>query len=260
MPRPHMAAIVPLAPLRYLPHPRTPLIGREREVARVCALLRREDVPGVTLTGPGGVGKTRVALAVAHELVDAFADGVCFVPLAPITDPVLVGAAIAQALGLRVLGGRPMRDVLVTNLRDRELLLVLDNFEQVLAAAPLVAELLDACAGLHVLVTSRAVLHLSGEHDVPIAPLALPAAGRKPAPDDLGDVAAVRLFVQRARAVDPDFALTTENAAVADIVRRLDGLPLAIELAAARVALLPPVALLPRLEHRLPLLTGGPRD
>ncbi|MGH2368930.1 MAG: tetratricopeptide repeat protein, partial [Chloroflexota bacterium] len=265
-----------------LPAQRSLLIGRDREVAAVQHLLLRPDVGLVTLTGPGGIGKTRLAMQVAAELLDArsagselalsaakgqaFTDGVCFVPLAPINDPELVISAIASCLDLRDAGGRPLLDLVREHLREKRLLLVLDNFEQVLAAGPLVADLLSACPRLKALVTSRAVLHLSGEHDFPVATLALPDAGHHSPAHELGRVEAVRLFVERAQAARPDFALTEENAsAVAEVCRRLDGLPLAIELAAARVRLLPPQALLARLtgadgSASLRLLAGGARD
>ena len=250
-----------IAPPHTLPSQPTPLIGRASEVRTVCALLGRADVRLVTLTGPGGTGKTRVAVQVAAELLDRFSDGVFFVNLAPIFDPDLVPTTIAQALGLREAGGGPLLEGLIAYLRDRSLLLVLDNFEQVLAAAPIVAALLATSPALHVLVTSRAALRLSGEHEYPVPPLALPDPKRPPDLEALSQCEAVTLFVQRARAARPDFQVTAENApAIAELCARLDGLPLAIELAAARVKLLSPQALLARLGRRLSLLTGGARD
>jgi predicted ATPase/DNA-binding CsgD family transcriptional regulator len=244
-----------------LPRSRSPLIGRERELDAVKALVLREDVPIVTLTGPGGVGKTRLALEVAADLKEEFADGVWFVDLAPVTDPALGPAAIAGALEVRGASGRSLSDRLGDFLEQRELLLLLDNFEGVVAAAPMVATLLATCPRLTVLVTSRAVLHISGEHQFPVPPLTLPDPVEPVALDQVAASAAVRLFATRARAVSPDFALTGTNAgAVVEICRRLDGLPLAIEMAAARSNLLAPQALLERLEPRLPLLTGGARD
>ena len=208
------------------------------------------------------MGKTRLALQVAAGLATQFADGVAFVALAPIRDPALVLSAIAQQLGLRDAGAQPLRQTVTAALTDRQSLLVLDNFEQVTAAAPLVADLLASCPDLTMLVTSRAVLRLRGEQEYAVPPLALPAAGAGlPTPDELGQYAAVALFVQRARAVQPTFALTSRLApVVVAICRRLDGLPLAIELAAARIKLFAPADLLRRLEHSLRLLRGGAQD
>jgi predicted ATPase len=215
----------------------------------------------LTLTGAGGVGKTRLAIAVAGDVVDHFEDGAYFVDLAPIVDPALVPSAIAGVLEVGETAGKPLVESLVAHLRGRSALLVLDNFEQVAAATPLVAGLLATCPALKVLVTSRAALRLSGEHEYPVPPLELPDPKRLPDPEALARYEAVTLFIQRARAARPDFEVTNASApAVAELCARLDGLPLAIELAAARVKLLSPQAPLARLGRRLSLLTGGARD
>jgi predicted ATPase/serine/threonine protein kinase len=244
-----------------LPPQRTPLIGRRTEIATVTARLRLADVRLLTLTGPGGTGKTRLAVQVANELAGEFDGGVVFVNLAPLADPTLVASAIASAMGLRETGERSLTEAIVDHLRSMgRVLLLIDNFEQVSAAGALVRELLDACPALTVLATSRVVLRIYGEHEFPVPPLPLPAGG--PAtPSVLLQSPSIALFVQRAAAGRPDFTLTARNAeAVVDICRRLDGLPLAIELAAARVKVLPPAELRARIEHRLELLTGGARD
>jgi predicted ATPase/transcriptional regulator with XRE-family HTH domain len=266
---PELASAAPSAPPRRvagLPAPPTPLVGRAGEIAAASALLRgTAGVDGarlVTLTGPGGVGKTRLALAVAAALAADFGDDVVWVDLALVRDPALVAAAVARALGVRETGDRPLSEMLSAAVAGRHLLLALDNLEHLLAAAPLIADLLAAGPRLAVLVTSRARLRLRGEREMPVPPLAVPAVGDSPVHlDEVTNTAAVRLFVDRAGEVQPGFVLTQENAeAVVEICRRLDGLPLAIELAAARVKVLPPAELRLRLQQRLPLLSGGARD
>jgi predicted ATPase len=249
-----------MPPGHELPVPPTPLVGREEAVAAVEALVRREGVRLVTLTGPGGSGKSRLALEAAGRLGPGFADGVRFIELASVPSADLVPGTIAAGLGLNTSGARIGTD-LVSYLRSRRVLLVLDNFEQVTGAAPLLAQLLAAAPGVVLLVTSRSVLRLSGEHEFPVPPLPAPPAGAARDAVLQGRYASVRLFVERAQAVVPEFRLTAQSAGtVAEICRRLDGLPLAIELAAARVRLLPPRALLARLGDRMSVLTGGPRD
>lgn len=235
----------------------TSLIGREQAVAVACSLLSRPEVRLLTLTGMGGVGKTRLALAVGARLQEAFADGMCFVPLATTHDPERVIPSIAQALGLQM-GNRPIFESLQEFLSAMELLLVLDNFEQVLEAAPFLTTLLISCPHVCILVTSRERLRVDGEHEFPVPPLALPDVEHENNPEELATNPAVALFVQRAQAIQPMFQLTRANAqTIARICVRLDGLPLAIELAAARIKLLSPQALLSRLSHRFQVLTTG---
>jgi predicted ATPase len=247
-----------------LPVQRTGFVGREKEVAAAQELLLRQDVRMVTVTGPGGIGKTRLAGQVASGMVEHFPGGIHFVPLASLNDPGLIASVIVQTLGIREAGGQSPLEILKANLQDSlcaPMLLLLDNFEHLVPAAPTVAELLVAGPNLKILVTSRAALHVYGEHEFPVSPLALPDSRSKPSVEILSQCPAVALFVQRAAAVKPDFELNPENAStVAEICARLDGLPLAIELAAARVKVLSPSLMLTRLASRLQLLTGGARD
>lgn len=247
-------------PHSTLPRPLTSLIGRAAEVASVCASLAGANVRLLTLTGPGGVGKTRLAIQAATELMDDFGDGVCFVDLAPLRDPSLVLTSIAQALHIRETAERSFLDQLEAFLCSRHLLLVLDNFEQVVAAAPMIDQLLGAAPRLKVLLTSRMVLGVYGEQTFEVPPLALPELTLNSSLEQLAQFDSVRLLVERAQVAKTDFQLTRSNAAaVAEVCQRLDGLPLAIELAAARMRILTPHELLDRLNHRLPILSGGAR-
>jgi predicted ATPase/uncharacterized protein HemY/DNA-binding XRE family transcriptional regulator len=251
----------PPPPRLSLPRPATPIVGRLRESAAALTLVLDADVRLLTMTGPGGAGKTRLALDVAFKARGAFAEGVVFVDLAPVRDAGLVLATIAQALDVQPGGEQSLRDVVIRWIKERRFLLVLDNFEHVSGAAPVVAELLATCSGLTILATSRAPLHIRAEHLFTVGPLILPDLRQVPALDDLARIPAVELFLGRAQAVRREFFLTAENSRfVAEIVVRLDGLPLAIELAALRMKTLSPAALLDHLDRRLPLLTGGFQD
>ena len=247
-----------------LPAQRTGFVGREKEIAAAQELLLCADVRLVTVTGPAGIGKTRLALQIASGLVEHFSSGIYFVPLATVGDPGLIAAVIVQTLGIRPAGGQATIELLKETFQDSSrapMLLVLDNFEHLIKAAPIVAELLATGPNLKILVTSRAALHVYGEHEFPVPPLALPDARSLPSLELLSQCPAIALFLQRAMAAKPDFELTQENAsAISEICARLDGLPLAIELAAARIKVLSPSAMRTRLASRLQLLTGGARD
>lgn len=241
-----------------LPAQLTSLIGREREIEAACHLLRQPKVRLMTITGAGGIGKTRLSIEVASALQADFAAGVCFVPLVSMSDPAQVIPTIARALDVRESGDWPLQECLQMFLRDKALLLLLDNVEQVIQAAPHLSELIASCPLLKILVTSRAVLHVRGEYEFPLSPLAVPNLQQ---PSTIEQSPACMLFLQRARAIMPEFSLHASNMrAIAEICIRLDGLPLAIELAAARVKLLPPRTLLTKLEYRLPVLTSVAQD
>ncbi len=249
------------APLNNLPAQLNSFIGRKKEIREILALLLRPDIRLLTLTGSGGTGKTRLSLVVAGQVLSAFKDGVFFIQLASLRDSSLVLDAIAQTFGLRSTADTKLSEVLERHLRDKHLLLVLDNFEHVIHAAPVVSALLTDLPKLKVLVTSRSLLHVTGEHTYPVLPMHLPDAEATLNLQTLAQNEVVHLFVDRAAGVKPDFTLTDENAHwVVEICTRLDGLPLAIELAAVRLRLLPLEGMLTQLEHRLPFLKGGPKD
>ena len=249
------------AKLNNLPTQLTPFIGREHEIASLLELIRNPVVRLVTLTGAGGTGKTRLSLQVASAVFDQFPDGIYFVPMAETTDRDLAVSRIAQAMDVREGNGRFLIDTLKDYLADKTLLLILDNFEQLIGAASLTADLLVAASKLKILISSRIVLRIRGEYELPVLPLEIPDPANLPALEQLQQNESIQLFMQRARAANPNFALTKENAsAVADICRSLEGLPLAIELAAARIKILPPQAMLAKLSNRLSFLTGGGGD
>ena len=258
-----MASAQPLDPMRFpsVPAPLTPLVGRERELALALDFLRRPEVRLLTLTGPGGIGKTTLALNIAARVGDEFAQGVCFVPLAAVSGYESVAAAVARAAGLSESIDTPAAEALAAALHQSQTLLVLDNFEHVVAAAPLANDLLAYCPSLKILVTSRVLLRVIGEYALPVPPLALSSAGNACHGSDVMRPPAVQLFIQRGQAVHPALDVSDSNVPlIAEICQRVDGVPLAIELAAARLTHLSLPALCERLERRLPLLTGGGRD
>ena len=235
-----------------------PIIGRRSEIAEITHLLRDDRVRLVTMTGIGGTGKTRLAHAVAETMLPEFADGVFMIELSSVSLPELVPASIAQPLGVKDAGGRPVLDILKDHLSDKELLLVLDNFEQIVDSAPQIAELLSVADGLKILVTSRFLLQITAEREFVVPPLSPPSADLLSSFENIKRNEAVRLFTERAQSADPSFQLTADNGrSVAEICSRLEGLPLAIELAAARSRILSPAAILSKLENRLQFLTGG---
>ncbi len=250
------------SPRHNLPSQVTPFIGRQKELVTTTELLKQEGTRLITLTGPGGTGKTRLALQAGRDLIHHFNDGVYFVDLAPLREPESVLAAIGNTIGLRETGNRPLHDELKSKLENKKLLLLLDNFEQVTSAAPKIGELMLGCPLLKLLITSREGLHLRGEHIFPVPPLGLPKSDFKhQSIEQLTQFEAVRLFIDRATSVKPDFEITNKNApAIAELCIRLDGLPLAIELAAARIKLFSPETLLKKVESSLKLLRGGARD
>jgi len=249
------------APIGEVPRPRTSFVGRAAEVRRAAGLLHVEEVPLLTITGPGGVGKTRLAIELVAAVGAAFVDGVVFVSLAAVRENALVLQTIARACGLGDAGAGADLETVVSRLRARHTLLMLDNFEHLTASAPVLSALLKACPGIQMIVTSRARLRIDGEHEFPVPPLALPEPARELDLETYGAVESIDLFVQRARAVNPSFTLTARNAAdVGAICTQLDGLPLAIELAAVRTRVVSPNAVLALLTHRLRILTGGPVD
>ncbi len=247
-------------PFWNVPAPLTSIIGREAEIKNICALISRPEIRLLTLLGPGGIGKTRLCIDAAVHMRSSFVDGVCFVTLAPIRNPTLVLLTIAQALCISETETQSLSHIVTTYLNKKQILLVLDNFEQVLMATHVLADILESCPAVKILVTSRATLHIQSEQEFHVQPLALPSLDQLPEYAMLTRYAAVELFLQRVQAQIPDFQITPANAqAIAEICVQLDGLPLAVELAAARIKLLPPQALLTRLSRRLQLLTSGQR-